>query len=331
MKEARKERVAKRMARLVDGFAGYVDVFDKQVPFTSAQLRLHQETIALRREAGSAKNAIRSSDFLRSLRATLEAWGLGVRGSKLAQEPEFVAALQATGSEIQALDGLLIDDPIPSVDVDNQLWRITESLGVVDNRAKVVADTKTLHHLLPDLVVPMDRMWTGMFFELHPPEWQDPDNQRRTFVRLHRTFSEIARRVDPQQYADGRGWRTSRTKILDNALIGFCKVGSLTEPVENQDDQSGQEVVFTVAGFPPAKSEALSMLGVGHSHSSRGYGVASGGKACAPERGLHSRGGRADFAGSDRLCSCGTGSLGCHELSWWDRRCLGAEVTARGP
>jgi hypothetical protein len=26
-----------------------------------------------------------------------------------------------------------------------------------------------------------------------------------------------------RQYVDGRSWRTSRTKILDNALIGFCR------------------------------------------------------------------------------------------------------------
>jgi hypothetical protein len=203
-----------------------------------------------------------------SLRSTLQAWGLGLCTSRLAAEREFDQAIRSARAQIEALDGLLIEDPALPVDVGERVWRVIESWGVVDNRAKLVAGTKTLHHLLPDLVVPMDRVWTGMFFQLHSHEWQDPPSQRRTFLQTHRGFCELASRVQPQQYVDGRGWRTSRTKILDNALIGFCKV-ELSDELDEQTIDMGRELSFRVPGLPPAKNEALSMLGAGHSHAPR--------------------------------------------------------------
>jgi hypothetical protein len=132
-----------------------------------------------------------------SLRSTLQAWGLGLRTSRLAAEREFDQAIRSARAQIEALDGLLIEDPARPVDVGERVWRVIESWGVVDNRAKLVAGTKTLHHLLPDLVVPMDRVWTGMFFQLHSHEWQDPPSQRRTFLQTHRGFCELASRVQP--------------------------------------------------------------------------------------------------------------------------------------
>lgn len=67
------------------------------------------------------------------------------------------------------------------------------TLNIVTNKARVVAATKTLHHLLPDLVPPMDRAWTGTFFG-----WTtlDPQNDReRTFSETLRRFAHVAREV----------------------------------------------------------------------------------------------------------------------------------------
>jgi hypothetical protein len=264
----RRELVQARLSALTSNFGRYVDAYDERVPFTPQQIRLHRQTIALRRKANGVGEAIDNAEFLMSLRSTLQAWGLGLRTSRLAAEREFGQAIRSARGQIEALDGLLIDDPALLVDVGERLWRVIESLGVVDNYAKLVAGTKTLHHLLPDLVVPMDRRWTGRFFQLHSHEWQDPPNQLRTFLQTHRGFWEIARAAQPQQYVDRRGLRTSRTKILDNALIGFCKVELPSEPDEQPIDIV-RELSFRVPGLPPAKNEALSMLGAGHSHGPR--------------------------------------------------------------
>jgi hypothetical protein len=85
----------------------------------------------------------------------------------------------------------------------------------------IVAGTKTLHHLLPDLVPPMDRAWTGAFFlwSAAAPRYA----QATTFTRTFTGFAQVAQTVRPGQFVGG-GWRTSRTKVLDNAAIGYCKI-----------------------------------------------------------------------------------------------------------
>jgi hypothetical protein len=266
--DPRQEQVQGRLGALTSDFDRYVDAYDQREEFAPRQLRPHRQTIALRREANGVGEAIDSVDFLVSLRLTLEAWGLGRRQSRLLPQAAFDEAIRSARVQIEALDGLMIDDLSLPADAGERIWQVIESLGVVDNRAKLVAGTKTLHHLLPDLVVPMDREWTGRFFELRQHQWQHLPAQRRTFLQAHRDFRDLACQVEPQQYVDGRGWRTSRTKILDNALIGFCKVELLSEPGDQPADR-GRALMIRVPGLPPAKNEALSMLGAGHSHAPR--------------------------------------------------------------
>lgn len=50
------------------------------------------------------------------------------------------------------------DDDAPNVqNVSNRIWGLLDGLRIVENQARLVSGTKTLHHMLPDLIVPMDR------------------------------------------------------------------------------------------------------------------------------------------------------------------------------
>jgi hypothetical protein len=81
-----------------------------------------------------------------------------------------------------------------------------------------------MHHLLPDLVVPMDHGYTQPFFER-----QNPDFQYRGESVFHEIFVEcarIARSVPVSSYVEiekkDKTWRTSRTKVIDNAIVAYC-------------------------------------------------------------------------------------------------------------
>jgi hypothetical protein len=263
---ARADIVGQRVLGLVENFDRYVSIYDSSTPFSSERLAVHRATIALRRDAGSVRAAVTNPAFVRSLRATLVAWGLNVRASRLAPEPEFGEALQQALPALTALEPLAIDDPDLPTELPEQLWTLLRDLGIVGNDAKVVAGTKTLHHLLPELTPPMDRAWTGTFFGLHPPEWQG-DDQRRTFLRMYRAFTRVAQQTDPGSYVTGVGWRTSRTKILDNAVIGYCTAELLAMSPAARTPTAA--ISFHVSGYPPAKNEALSILGANHSHATR--------------------------------------------------------------
>lgn len=139
----RNDLIQERIGRLVDGFGRYVAAYDELVPFSSEQLAAHRRTLGLRRQAESVRAAVADEQFVLSLRRTLIAWGIGGRASYLAPQDEFAAALQAVLPELEALEPLTIDSTDLPADLADRLWLLIDSLGVVKNKAKIVAGTKT--------------------------------------------------------------------------------------------------------------------------------------------------------------------------------------------
>lgn len=232
----RKFRVEERVQRLIADFDHYLNWYDEHVPFDRPdQLNSHIGTISRRLMVGTAAAAATDPEFCQNLYRTLQRWGIGQRGSRLVSRESFEKAVALAAPEIAKLDGTAIDDP--SLDADGiaaQLWSVIHSLTIVENKANLVPCTKALHHLLPDLVVPMDREYTRTFFGLHAPEFQGhgrTDGQRSVFTRMFCALVRIAQATNPQSYVGAeRPWRTSRTKVLDNAIVGFCMAEGLKRP-----------------------------------------------------------------------------------------------------
>ena len=70
----------------------------------------------------------------------------------------------------------------------------------------------------------MDRAWTGAFFlwSSAAPQYA----QAATFTRTFTGLAQVARAVGPAGFI-GEGWRTSESKILDNAIIGYCMLNTI--------------------------------------------------------------------------------------------------------
>jgi len=217
----REDLVADHLGRLISRFDYYVDTYDRLDPFRrSGQLSSHVHTLKLRAELGSAAAALADGRFLASLYETLLKWGIGRRSSRLVPISGFEKALRDHEASFFLLDGCLIDDPNLNVgDTSKAVWNLIASLGIVENDAPLVAGTKTLHHILPDLVPPMDRQYTRPFFGWYGQQFQY--QQERAFEEAFRQFWRIAVRVEPARLL-GKGWRMARSKILDNAVVGFC-------------------------------------------------------------------------------------------------------------
>jgi len=76
-----------------------------------------------------------------------------------------------------------------------------------------------LHHILPELVFPIDREYTQTFFGWHNPEFQQ--NPQGCFMVAFLAIAELANAVQPGRLV-GEGWMASPAKILDNAIVGYC-------------------------------------------------------------------------------------------------------------
>jgi hypothetical protein len=208
--------MAEHAALLMRGFPEHLASFERRPPFNKAQFEAHRATLDLRLKHGTVVRTLRDDKFFSSLYETLKLWRIGVRRSRLVPLEAFARAIRSRVAEIEALEGLSIDDLQDAEGVSARLWCLIESLSIVDNDATVVAGTKALHHLLPELVVPIDRAYTATFFGWHDFQYQ----QRRSFSEGFLTFAVVAREVRPQQFV-GAAWNTSRTKVLDNAVVGL--------------------------------------------------------------------------------------------------------------
>lgn len=219
-------KVEGRLAGLRAYFDTYVEWYDATVPFVrKGQYELHRETIDRRYALGSVEAAVQSSEFLQLLYRTLRAWGIGVRGSRLHRFGEFSANLRDAAPELRNVEHFRIEDPGLDLDeLTGALAEVFDRIDIVDNKATIVPVSKTLHHLLPDLVPPMDRAWTGLFFAWSASAPQR--DSRRLFLEAFSFLATVARATNPSRLV-GAGWRTSPAKILDNALIGYCKAHNL--------------------------------------------------------------------------------------------------------
>lgn len=225
----RENKIDKRLWQLASGFPRYLEVFDEEVLHSvSGHSEYYVEAARVRLSLGSAADAISDNGFIDLLREALLASGIGVRGTHLVSEHEFRKTILENGHEISCLEDLHIDDPSLDLDaVAPMVWRLIDATRVLENEVALVPSSKVLHLLLPDLIVPMDRLYTRTFFRWPSKRFQA--HQRRFFDLAFRALAQLAREVLPAQYVGG-GWRTCRTKILDNALIGYCRVHSTYLP-----------------------------------------------------------------------------------------------------
>ncbi len=188
--------------QLVHGFPTFLRAFEANQPFKRyGQWEYHKETISRRRAIGSVEKAIHDDVFLNSLYKTLKAWGIGIRASKLKPYDQFVSIIRRHAADLEQLDGLSINDSQLDIEsVRGKIWHLIDNMRLIDNNAPIVAMSKTLHHLLPDLVVPIDRGYTQKFFR-----WQNPTfqyGQEACFQQAFDAFADIARRVEPSKYVN---------------------------------------------------------------------------------------------------------------------------------
>jgi hypothetical protein len=206
---------------LVENFEQCLNDFETLNPFSRPeQYETHARTMDLRMQLGSASRALADDRFLSSLRGTLQAWDMDKRAARLVQTEDFIAAMRKRSLEIEALDKLPLT-AAKEKDIDT-LWRLIRSLQITQNQSKLVASAKALHHLLPELVVPIDRNYTAPFLGREQPNhFQNPVQEERTFRLAFGSFVAISRGADPGKYVGRYRWNTSATKVIDNAIVGL--------------------------------------------------------------------------------------------------------------
>lgn len=187
----------------------------------------------------------RNEEFLKDrhleyIYATLASWGMHRMGDAGAQMPDFEdvfkkSILTENNMEIyEKWKGKTVDDISDSnlTDLIKDMTHVCFSIEATKGKSKLVSSSKTLAHILPDLVPPIDRQYTLQFFygtKNHPINTNDDGQKVFEFVmrymydlyRKNEGFKNLALNT----LTKGGNFCSSLPKIFDNLVINCVKKG----------------------------------------------------------------------------------------------------------
>lgn len=214
------ERMTKRLKELKDNFDEFLDHFDKTRIFSGPSLYFHKKVIDILRKKGLS-GVLEDELFFEYLYATLASWGLhrmGKTNTKLVDFDKFKQSITWQKDRILILADKKITELSTSIPATKQLRELIEDLEIGEGETKLVFNSKTMHHLLPDLMPPIDRQYILLFFynSISPSRIED------CFSEIFPRFIEIAvQKKDTIHKRVGKGFNTSETKVIDNAIVGY--------------------------------------------------------------------------------------------------------------
>ena len=224
-REATLERMRDRVDKLIAGFDKYMEAFSSSNPFTGPSLHFHLKALAVLQRHPAPSAVLHCDEFFDYLYATLTAWGMhrmGRGGAKLADLPEIKQSFLRQEQPIRELESVSISE-ILSLDIPSltsKLWAILDGLRVGIGETKIVANSKALHHVLPEVVPPIDRAYTLRFFYNNTNlNRGDEVAFKEIYPHFHRVA--VACQEQIQRHLGSGPWNTSQTKVIDNAIVGF--------------------------------------------------------------------------------------------------------------
>lgn len=91
-------------------------------------------------------------------------------------------------------------------------------LDVMKTKAKIVANSKLMHFILPDFIMPVDRLHTLKF--LYD---RKSGNFVSKFANIFEFTHDMAMKGNFQKYLDD-GWNQSVPKVIDSAIVGYVEM-----------------------------------------------------------------------------------------------------------
>jgi hypothetical protein len=212
-----------RIGDLIKNFEKYLNYFNTNIKFSGPSIYFHIKVIEKIRITQPYEALFNDNIYFDYIYAVLASWGMHRMGDKTAKMSDFDLFKQSILDNKQGLIKISsyklqqLNDA-EYHEVKRSLEKIFDDLHVMDSDAKLVGNSKALHHLLPDLVVPIDRTHTLRFFFNNTNINYD---EKDLFLDLLDRFRNIAKDIDMSEIPLS-GFNTSIPKIIDNAIMGYA-------------------------------------------------------------------------------------------------------------
>jgi len=202
-----------KIDELINDFDKYLEIFREKMQFSGPSIYFHDATIGMRRSA-DLHTLIKDEKFIEYLYAVLTSWGMhSLRGGpKLLEFDKFAEETKAMGQKVLSLDGKTLGE-ITKTEI-NLLYQTLVNNSIMQTNTRIVGNSKLLHHLLPDLIPPIDGANILRFFDLE-------GSDIKVFPELMNYFKSIYNKIAWNKISYDGPMNSSRPKLIDNAIIGY--------------------------------------------------------------------------------------------------------------
>jgi hypothetical protein len=167
-----------------------------------------------------------SKPFIELIYVTLAAWNMNSRGAKLADWDTFRSSIvqhkrlfvELANHRIDRLSEKQLEDLLKS-NIKKLFFNLTL---VAEAKPRLVTYSKTIHFMLPKLLVPIDRKYTLNYFYKHGNVPRSIERQFELFCEIQMEFRRFCAKVPLGQFRD-RIWNANIPKTMDNIIIGYLK------------------------------------------------------------------------------------------------------------
>lgn len=179
------------------------------------------------------KTVLLDDKFRSSLYKTVEAWvsNAPFGGCKLKSSSNFFKIIEKIADDLEQMREITLESLVEKKtnfsQTEQMLKSIFERLETADQTAQLVSNGKTLFHLLPDLIMPVDRAHVLDFF-IGWRKANSPISRKKEieyFIGIFKYYYQICKKNFTQIkgiYYKKRGrYDSSVPKIIDNAVCGY--------------------------------------------------------------------------------------------------------------
>jgi len=163
---------------------------------------------------------IRSDSFLGLVYGMLAAFKMNARGAILSEPADFKKTIKKHADTIESLAKVKLEKVKESDSgLINTIGSLFDHLHLTQTKSRLVTFSKTMHFLLPNLFMPIDRWYTLRFFYGHPPA-----NQKACFLEVFEQCRAFAHQHSEALKAlenPNSRWNRNVPKIIDNVIIGY--------------------------------------------------------------------------------------------------------------
>lgn len=210
--------VNKKIEEKIDSLIKNLDLLLRNFKYREGPELYFYKRVISEVKNNNLSNLLKNDYFIELIYATLVSWDMNTRRAKMTYFDTFKEQIKQNMEGIIELSKYKLNELTEKQFniFQKKIMNIYSNLNVMKSRSKLVANSKILHFLLPNLIIPIDRNNTLMFF------YSNKNASDNKFRQILRYSYEISKRVEFGKYFDNK-WHTTIPKMIDNAIIGFME------------------------------------------------------------------------------------------------------------